>query len=365
MINSIQLKNFKCFDSVKVPLKQINLLTGFNGMGKSSLIQSVLLLRQSYQSNGLKSGLELAGSYADLGQGMDILYEKAGKDDDIEMVIEENNSFYHYRFKYCPDSTLLENCNPDTQEKLADVITTDNFVYLSAYRIEPLKFYRVANKQNIVKREFGNDGEYALQYLKEYGYDSIEKSEGKSDKKESQDLNQLVQKWLKVISPGVSAVVDINKMLNVSELRFQFVEGKDKTNLYRCVNVGFGLTYVLPVIVALLSASEGDIIVLENPEAHIHPAGQRKLGELIGEMGQKGAQIIVETHSDHILNGIRIAVKKGCVDKDKTNFVFFYKDESDDYRHKCALPHINEAGKFDHWPEGFFDEWDQSLMELL
>ncbi len=361
MVNSIELKNFKCFEHVRMPLKNINLLTGLNGMGKSSFIQAILLLRQSYLSNGLNDGLELSGNYVDLGQGKDVLYEKAGEDEDIGIIIEEDGLQFRYEFKYCPDSTLLGNERKMRAENLAKVVITDDFVYLSAYRIEPLKFYRVANKQNIDKRDFGNNGEFSLQYLKEHGPDAL----NVDIDEDHLDLNQLVQKWLKVISPGVNAVVDINKMLNVSELRFQFIEGKDKTNLYRCVNVGFGLTYVLPVIVALLSAKKGDMIILENPEAHIHPGGQRKLGELIGQVGQRGVQVIVETHSDHIMNGIRVAVRQKKVEKDKVNFIYFYKDEENGYKHKFILPQIDENGKFDQWPEGFFDEWDNSLIDLL
>lgn len=361
MINNISLKNFKCFENVEIPLKNVNLLTGLNGMGKSSLIQAILLLRQSYISNKLESGLELSGVYVELGQGMDILYEKAGKDDDISIIINENENVYKYEFSYQSDSTLLMNKNQSNAERIADIVSTDNFVYLSAYRIEPLKFYSVANKKDLDRREFGNDGEYALQYLKEHGPDIMNQSEGE----DGRDLNQMVQEWLKEISPGVNAVVDINKILNVSELRFQFIEGKNKTNAYRCKNVGFGLTYVLPIIVALLSAQKGDIVILENPEAHIHPAGQRKLGELIAQVGQSGVQIIVETHSDHIMNGIRVAVKKQIVEKEKTNFVYFYKDSKDNYSHKCILPQIDKNGKFNKWPEGFFDEWDNSLIDLL
>ena len=114
-----------------------------------------------------------------------------------------------------------------------------------------------------------------------------------------------------------------------------------------------------------LTPQKGDIVILENPEAHIHPAGQRKLGELIAQVGQSGVQIIVETHSDHIMNGIRVAVKKQIVEKEKTNFVYFYKDSEDNYSHKCILPQIDKNGKFNKWPEGFFDEWDNSLIDLL
>lgn len=358
MIDNIQLKNFKCFENVEVPLKNINILTGLNGMGKSSLIQSILLLRQSFFSNGLKKGLELSGNYIDLGQGMDLLYEKAGEDDRIGIIIKENGEKYSYEFNYTSDSTLLENSKTNNIKSFPGVIDTDDFVYLSAYRIEPLKFYRVDNKQNVDKRDFGNDGEYSLQYLKEHGPDLLDKTKGN----DSEDLNQAVQEWLKVISPGANAVVDINKMLNVSELRFQFTEGKNKTNSYRCVNVGFGLTYVLPILISLISAKPGDIIILENPEAHIHPAGQRKLGELIAQVGHKGVQVIVETHSDHIMNGIRIAVKKDLAHKSEVNFIYFYKEN---YEHKCVFPKMDENGKFDDWPEGFFDEWDNSLIDLL
>lgn len=373
MIENIELRNYKCFEKMNIPLKNVNLFTGLNGMGKSSVIQALLLLRQSYKSNGLKEGLELSGYYVDLGQGKDILYEKAGKDDNIGITIMENSQKFSYEFEYDAESTLLENVSV---QGIADAIATDNFVYLSAYRIEPLKFYGIANKQDIDRREFGNNGEFSVQYLKEYGHlkehrtleerrkygaDGIER---KGDE-EYKDINQQVQEWMKVISPGAVPMVDINKMLNVSELRFRFIEGKNKTESYRCVNVGFGLTYVLPIIVTLLSARKGDIIILENPEAHIHPAGQRKLGELIGECGQRGVQVIVETHSDHIMNGIRVAVKNKVLDKGKVNFVYFYKEMAGEYEHKCMFPKIDDNGKFDIWPEGFFDEWDNSLMDLL
>lgn len=92
--------------------------------------------------------------------------------------------------------------------------------------------------------------------------------------------------------------------------------GEESTN---ALNMGFGVSYSLPIIVALLSAREGDILVLENPEAHLHPRGQRKIGELVALAAANGVQIFMETHSDHVLNGIRLSVrnKKISSDKDK------------------------------------------------
>ena len=76
-------------------------------------------------------------------------------------------------------------------------------------------------------------------------------------------------------------------------------------------------------------------------------------------------QVILETHSDHVLNGIRTAVKKHVIDCGQTGIFFFYKDLEDAYRHKVACPHLDLYGRLDFWPKGFFDEWDNALMELL
>src|SRR5262249_29200794 len=72
-------------------------------------------------------------------------------------------------------------------------------------------------------------------------------------------------------------------------------------------NMGFGLSYALPILVAGLLAPVGGLLIVENPEAHLHPAGQSKLGRFLARVAGGGVQIIVETHSDHVLNGIRLA----------------------------------------------------------
>lgn len=208
--------------------------------------------------------------------------------------------------------------------------------------------------------------EQQLHYLKLFGPEKVKNSyalfEGGDENDSLQNQTRL---WMSVIAPGVLPRVSVNKELRTAELRYEFVEGNNKTNPYKSVNVGFGITYVLPIIVAILSAEAGDLILLENPEAHIHPAGQRMLGELIAVAGAGGVQIIVETHSDHVINGIRLAVKNGKVKKEHTQIFFFYKDVQDGYEHKVVCPQIEEDGRIDFWPEGFLDEWDHALMELL
>ena len=146
---------------------------------------------------------------------------------------------------------------------------------------------------------------------------------------------------------------------------FSFLEGEDGYGLdYSPSNVGFGLTYSLPVFVALLSMSKGGLVLIENPEAHLHPKGQVAMGMFISKVAAAGVQIVVETHSDHILNGMRLAVKKGIVSGSdvKLNFVAKSRGERDV---EIASPRILPSGAIDVWPEGFFDEYENTIAELI
>ncbi|MDE7359720.1 MAG: DUF3696 domain-containing protein, partial [Lachnospiraceae bacterium] len=246
-----------------------------------------------------------------------------------------------------------------------DFLDEEKFVYLSAYRIKPQERYRVINEKDLKKRYFGNDGEFALQFLGMYGDDDVKNlCVVEEDEKGKSLLNQ-VRIWLERVSEGVSPNIKVMMDSRASELSFDYIEGKEKTNSYKSLNVGFGITYILPVIIALLSSREGDLIVIENPEAHIHPAGQRMLGELIARAGAGGAQIIVETHSDHIINGVRVSVKEKYIAKDDVQIAFFFKDESKEYRHTYQKLKIFEDGKLSTWPRGFLDEWEKALIDLL
>lgn len=363
MIRKIIIKNFKCFKKLEMPLKNVNILTGINGMGKSTIIQSLLLLRQSYMmDNGMK-GLNLNGRYVRLGNAQDVLYEKA-EDDIIELGYTSDDGEYLFDYRYKQDSDFLPVEKTCAGSFKHDVFGP-GFTYLSAYRIEPLELYHITNEDELQNREFGNSGEFALQYLYQYGSEDVKNREVILEDKYGKSLNAQTRAWMDKIAPGVTPQVGLNMQLRTSEVKYEFVEGKEKTNSYKSMNVGFGITYVLPLVIAVLSAREGDIIVVENPEAHIHPAGQRMLGELIARAGAGGVQLFVETHSDHILNGIRLAVKKEMIDREYVRLAFFYKDEGDDFKHKFVSPQIKEDGRLDIWPDGFFDEWDKALYELI
>lgn len=363
MIKKISVENFKCFERFSLPLKAVNILTGINGMGKSTMIQSLLLMRQSVRRGDGMKGLYLNGEYASLGNAQDVLYEKAAEDK-MALGFEDEKGEHFWEYRYLPESDFLPTVY-GLEESIDSKLFTEGFSYLSAYRIQPQDLYRIRNEEEVNNREFGNNGEYALQYLGIHGDDAVKNDSVVLKDKLGKSLRNQTRIWLDRISPGVSPQITINMPLRKSEVRYEFIEGLEKTKSYNSVNVGFGITYVLPLIIAILSAQKGDIIVVENPEAHIHPAGQRMLGELIVCAGAGGVQLVVETHSDHILNGVRLAVKQQIIPKEEVGLSFFYKDKEDEYRHKCIYPQILQDGRLDCWPEGFFDEWDKALYELV
>jgi predicted ATPase len=154
--------------------------------------------------------------------------------------------------------------------------------------------------------------------------------------------------------------------MDLVDLRYSFVAGKLASNPYRPTNVGFGITYTLPILAVLLSSTPGTLLLIENPEAHLHPQGQVRIGELIAQAAGGGLQIIVETHSDHILNGIRLAVHSGKIIPERVCLHYFRRGEKNGQAcSEIVSPKIDRNGRIDNWPDGFFDEWDKSLEALL
>jgi predicted ATPase len=125
----------------------------------------------------------------------------------------------------------------------------------------------------------------------------------------------------------------------------------------------------MPILVAILSAQKGALIIIENPEAHLHPNGIAKLTELICLASQAGIQIILETHSDHIINGILVQSKKfeqkeKGIDRNNVSIYHFFRDEKE----HCTIPNeikILEGGRLSKQPEGFFDQIEIDLEKLM
>jgi predicted ATPase len=136
-----------------------------------------------------------------------------------------------------------------------------------------------------------------------------------------------------------------------------------RTDWMKPSNVGFGLSYGLPVILAALVAPVGGLFLIENPEAHLHPAGQSRLGAFLARLAGSGVQVVVETHSDHVINGMRAAVASDrTVDAD--DVVLLFLSDPDREGGPVEVIHVTPRGGLDYWPAGFFDQSEVDLARI-
>jgi predicted ATPase len=366
LITSIQLENFKSFEFANVNIGALTLMTGVNGSGKSTILQSIAVLRQSLEANGLngEEGLLLNGEYLSLGVGRDVLYEHA-ESRDIGITIIKKNQSYGWKFEYAETSDMLRALQGPDLDTLRAPLFTANVQYLRADRVAPAVVFPKSYSHAVRKRFLGVQGQYAAHFLAHY-QDELVSEKRRREISVGAGLLDQVGAWLSEISPGV---VIGSKEVNGADLaqlwyRFGGRAGLASSNEYRPTNVAFGLTYVLPVIVGCLSAQPGDLLLIENPEAHLHPRGQSLMGELLSVTASNGVQIICESHSEHVLNGIRLAVKRQLIQPAEVK-IHFCEASPNGRGSILQSPVISADGRLSDWPVLFFDEWERALMELI
>ncbi|MEG4622895.1 DUF3696 domain-containing protein [Microcoleus sp. w1-18aA5] len=376
MITSLRLVNFKPFANQLLEFKKLTLFSGLNSTGKSSVMQSFLLLRQSYQQGLLPGkGLALNGDLVNVGTASDALFEGAKEDFIGFDIVWENNSEGRWRFQYDQEVDVLNRVEPVNSEVYKSNLFGNKFHYLQAERIGPRPFNEMSDYQVRQLGQLGIKGEYAAHFLAINGRKVIPNSslshpevklktqrEKEQSSAKSMDLIDQVEAWMGEISPGTRLKIDAKS--DVDLMSFQYSYGD--SNPYRATNVGFGISYTLPIIVAALASTPGTIILIENPEAHLHPKGQVKMGQLLALAASGGVQVVIETHSDHVLNGIRLAVHGGKIDPKNVQLHYFQRQNKEGQAvTEVISPKIDRNGRIDRWPKGFFDEWDNSLEILL
>lgn len=392
MIKSIEIKNFKSIKEKHFNLTNLNVLLGLNGQGKSSFIQSLLLLRQSNIVRDKSKGwLNLKGKYVDIGNTKDAFYQYAKKEGLIFNLNTDGdiNIPFHYDYEMEKDvlppksdidfygdtaidfEALVEKAKENTG------LFSNQFQYLNAYRINPESTYPKSNNDVVQNRNIGMNGQFTAHFIETYYDEEVAFENLLHPKSFIEDLilkKTIVNKtlinqinlWMGEISPGINVRTT---SINQDEVLLEYVFEQPiygNTNRFKPVNVGFGITYSLPVITALLSAKPGALLIIENPESHIHPRGQAELGKLIALVAQNDVQIIIETHSDHILNGIRVGVNLGNLEKDNVVLFYFKKliDEQEQYSNVINIE-LDKKGELSEYPDGLLDEWGNQLINLM
>jgi len=379
MIDRLHLQNFKCFDELALPLAPFTLLTGFNAAGKSTALQPALLLAQSLRTQPVGSSIALNGQLVKLGSPGEVLNEhapeaarrlsigagqgsvdarwrlsteeRAGSTmsiDGVEFTGGENGEL---SIAAWPRPGQLA---PDYQRLVDDL---REIVFLGAARQGVTDTFPAWELADPVRADVGALGEYAPWWLERH-LDEDVKATRRHPGETAPTLRRQLNAWAGEIFPGVDVNAERIKRTSLvsMELRTRITD-----DYRRPANIGYGLTYTLPLIIALLLAKDGQTIIADSPEAHLHPRGQSAMGRLLAHFAAAGVQIVVETHSDHVLNGMRRAVAQAAIAPEDV-VVHFFAAPGDD-PHVTAL-HVNAAGTLDHCPEGFFDQAESDLSIL-
>jgi predicted ATPase len=376
----LKIENFKCFNEIEIPLNQLTILAGANGNGKSTVIQSLLFLRRSIEHcstwrggeinryqfseiNGLN--VELNGPYClALGNSEEII-PKNSKSNILKFGIRGGIEKFGVSYKNDINNTLwLTPFELDKDEYYGKDLFSlfeQEFYYLNAERVGP----RV--RQDISFFDFPNTGfkgEYVAQLIGDTNFNytfEVEENRRNSTSK-SKRLEQQVNAWLDYIMPGVSvtASYDINTLSAQIKISNNYTIGESTI----ATNIGFGISYVLPIIVSGLIAKKGSYLVIENPEAHLHPSAQSNVGRFLSVIAKSGVKVIVETHSDHFVNGIQIAAALNEISNDEVTINFFSHEKVDN-QPKLESISINKKGELSLWPKGFFDQTQIDFAQLF
>lgn len=373
MITSIRLSNFKCFRTLSLELGALNVFAGMNGAGKSTVMQSLLAIRQSWESSSLaKEHIQLNGTLVDLGAAGEV-YCADPNSEFIEIILRgiepdaglelHSTQAEHYSNQY-----FLTLDSPVRIDGSIPALFSDPFNYLHAERIGPRKVFPIPLDE-VNSLRVGKCGESAAYIVAselketEIGNDSIilESSDGR----EYPTLHYQWALWMARLFPGFEADYQIYDKADQVRLGLALQRQETGQSLYvRPTNTGFGLSFVLGIIVAGLVAKSNTVLMVENPEAHLHPRAQSMIGEFLARVAAGGTQVFVETHSEHVLNGIRRMVKQTILTPDAVRFHFFART-STNFEPSVTPIAVSSSGDISAWPKGFFDQLDQDLSIIL
>lgn len=380
MLTRIDLRHFKCFGTLKLPLRSLTVLSGTNASGKSSVLQALVLLHQTMREHEWSKSLVLNGDFVQLGTAADVIDQVEGRkschiglhDDETEYVwtfAREHREMSLAVEKICIDERecyaahqpvalqyLLPSSKVLEQKHNEFTLRMRRLSYLTAERIGPREVYALEHFES--SPVVGAKGEHTVSALVSSSDEPV--LEKLAIANIPRTCLRQVEARMGRFFPGFELSVAPIALANAVTLGLRTSKS---TEHHRPINTGFGLTQVLPIVVSALCTTTHDILVIENPEVHLHPSGQAAMGEFLAEVAAAGVQVILETHSDHVLNGIRRAVKSGTLSADDAALHFFRPrtEESFEGLPQVQSPLLDPNGNIDYWPEGFFDQFDKDM----
>ncbi len=396
MIKEVTINNFKCFENEeRFHFSKLNLLTGINGRGKSSVLQSLLLISQTFLKKKNPQLLVLNGEWVELGTFDDILNDNSRGNNVVSFQFitddkEQNDVCFKYTdTKESERIATIVSLIINGEEKFIEPSTTSNpqeadiqsetvkqhsqnksllpldsvklisqfqkFHYVAADRLGPVEY--VKKNDNPESLKIGIKGENLVNVL---AYNEELQIANALCKNEDKTLKGQIVGWLSYILDGANIEVKGRNEKELSILIF-LLNSRQNGKFYKPANVGFGYSYILPIIATGLITKPGDVFIVENPEAHLHPRAQSRLTDFFALLSANGVQIFIESHSEHILNGIRVNALNPEMPISNSDVSIYYFNEE----FKPEKLDIDQKGKIANWPNGFFDQQELDLAQIF
>lgn len=347
MIQSFRVKDFKSIDDFTFNLKNLNLFTGHNSSGKSSAIQAFLLAVDNVDVPDYQHKLTSRHMGAP--------------------AFNEVRNYINNAKEFCVeiDGVKLIFTPADESMLSTDVVRTDESAEVfPAWMASPL-FYLTANHETNVSTSkinpnsgfnpIGLKGEYVIDYYYHHK-DEILPNSAIADDSQFTVASQL-NYWLKKMT-GYTLEVFPNG--SVYEAKYKTASGK----LLDPTHVGTGVSFLtVLIILALVSAIRGGILIVENPEIHLHPSAQAALIDFLNFVSKSGVQLIIESHSDHVFNGVRRLLHDNQLELD--NVAVFSFNKPGETSSEITEVELSQEGGIRKYVPGLFEQFDLDLDAIL
>lgn len=360
MIKKVKISALKSIENLTVECSKLNVLAGANSSGKSTFLQALLLIAQN---SHIRQGLN--GEYVSLGD-----FRRDAKNCyvtsdriDIELTTQPE-TVMPFRITFQEDDernkpSLMEEWlermkqAEDAMPFLKDFSTYPNIRYLACSRIGVQDVYP---KNYNDKDGVGINGEYAIFCLQANKNLRLDKS--LICDSSSETLLSQVNYWLHYI---IGASISVEDIPGTDVVKASYDIGNERST--RPCNVGSGISYLISIIVMCLLSKQKDVLIIENPEVHLHPKSQSRICDFLYYIASTGRQLFIETHSDHIFNGIRAGIATGAMERENIIINFFYLNEN--LCTQNSQISIGKNGRILNYVDGLFDQFDLDLDRML
>ena len=362
-MNKIKLSilGYKCFgDNNDFDLGRLTVLTGANSSGKSSVIQTILLAKLVSETHMITAHLNEMPTvsidindnrYAlNLGTINDIIYHQT-RTGVACIKIGENE----FQFNYDDNDNGTNDRRPlvirvkDSDRNGLRSFFHKGFCYLTAERKGPE--YQYYNSK--ISDYCGCHGENLGEIITSNAMKDID-SQRSLHYNGGNKWQIQFDEWMDYIFPGIALRPE---QLGDDTYRIR-IQGDVSPN------VGFGITYAAPIIVSALQLPVEGMLIVENPEAHLHAKAQSNIGYFLARMAAAGLRIMIETHSEHVVNGVRrlIVESMSTLPHDEVSVFFFQKGSMNAHTQRIGIDRIGNLSAF---PVDFFDQVRQDMKCII